>query len=362
MILKNLVLKILIIIIILLPGCLSPENRKPDKIKKNPAEAKILFGGDVMLDWGIKDTINKEGITYPLKFLKNFLHTFDYRFCNLECPISDPGEVHPEKKYIFQGNPGHIELLKYAEINCVSLANNHALDLGKTGLLNTIEILTKNNISVIGAGNDIGAAHLPAAINIKGIRMAILAYADAAYEASPAEKDIPGIAVAKVEQITEDIKQYRSFYDFIIISIHWANEYYEYPSEKEIKLGHQIIESGADAVIGHHPHIFQGIEIYNNKPIFYSLGNFIFGSVNEDARENILLQISFFDNRIKSFSVFPINGNGNSKTPFQYRIIDGNHAANTLNHLINISKPLNSDFSQNAVINGSSLVYSFDNN
>ena len=91
-------------------------------------------------------------IDYPIRNIKDFLKGFNYRFCNLECPISDKGEVSPDKKYVFRGKPEHIELLHSAGINGVSLANNHASDYGKTGLLDTMDNLSKNGISCAGAG------------------------------------------------------------------------------------------------------------------------------------------------------------------------------------------------------------------
>jgi poly-gamma-glutamate capsule biosynthesis protein CapA/YwtB (metallophosphatase superfamily) len=351
------IFKKLLFIFILLIGCISRESKKTEIPVTNPEEARLLFGGDVMLDWGIKDTIEKYGPEYSLKYLKNFLSAFNYRFCNLESPITADGEIHPEKKYVFRGNPEHIELLKYAGINGIGLANNHALDMGKTGLINTIEILKSNNINTTGAGADMEEARMPATVIINNIKIAILAYAGIAYENSFAGKGTPGIAPARPDFIAADIKKLRPDFDFILISIHWANEYSEYPTEKEIKLGHHIIDSGADAVIGHHPHIFQGIEIYKGKPVFYSLGNFIFGSVNEDAGENILVELSLEKKKIRSFAVFPINGNGNSETHFQYKLLEGEHANAALNHLLDISMPLKSGFQENAVIKEYSLEY-----
>jgi poly-gamma-glutamate capsule biosynthesis protein CapA/YwtB (metallophosphatase superfamily) len=349
----------ILICFILLSGCTSVKNNPDTTRKEFLQKARVLFAGDSMLDWGIQDIIIKYGPEYPVKDIKDFLKGFDYRFCNLETPISDKGEAHTEKKFVFRGNPKDVALLKHAGINGVSLANNHACDYGKAGILDTIDILNKNNIGSAGAGIDIGAAHLPLIVTINEIKVAILAYADIAFEDSFAGKDHPGVARAKIESIRDDIKQYRAFNDFIIISIHWGIEYSEYPEAREIKLAHAIIKSGADVIIGHHPHIFQGIEVYEGKPIFYSLGNFIFGSINENAMENILVEISFLKNKINSFSVYPINGNGNTKMPFQYKLLSGDHAVRMLNKLVNISKPLASGFTQNAVIKGNSLEYNF---
>ncbi|MBN2403389.1 MAG: CapA family protein [Spirochaetes bacterium] len=347
----------------LLSQCTSLNNNQEIISKDIPQEARILFGGDLMLDWGIQEVITEHGPDYPVKNIKDFLHSFDYRFCNLECPISDKEDPRPEKKFVFRGRPEHIALLKSAGINGVSLANNHACDYGKDGLLDTIDNLSKNGIGSAGAGRDMGAAHLPLTITINGINLAVLAYSSIAYSDSFADKDNPGVARAKIELITDDIKQYKAFNDFIIVSIHWGFEYSEYPEPKDIKLAHAIIKSGADAIIGHHPHIFQGIEIYEGKPIFYSLGNFVFGSINENAMENILVEIYLLKDKIKSLRIFPINGNGNTDTPFQYTLLKGIHAVETLKKLVSISKLTGSgetSFTKNAEIKGDCLEYNFE--
>ncbi len=334
------------------------EHVDPNKAKSDTRKpARILFAGDVMLDWGIKEIIYTDGIDAPIKSLRDFLGNFDYRFCNLECPITKDGEIHPTKLYIFRGNPEHIDLLKFAGINGVSLANNHALDYGKTGLFNTIEYLNRNGINYTGAGMDMNSARLPVTAEINNIRFVILAYTNVAYDDTLATEDGPGVAMAHLNSIKNDIECFRSLCDFIIVSMHWGIEYSFYPAEADIILAHSIIDSGADVIIGHHPHIFQGVEIYKGKPIFYSLGNFIFGSINEKAKENILVEISFSKKRADSFRVFPINGNGDTENPFRYKIFNESHAKNSLNRLIIISRPLGSQFAENAKIKGSSLFY-----
>lgn len=359
----------IVICILFFFGCSSTD----DKIVKKPVnedvgkpaprpvdEVSILFAGDVMLDWGIQDTMEKKGVSYPLIYLKDFLETFDYRFCNLECPIAKEGDIHPDKKYVFLGKPRHIELLKYADINGVSLANNHACDYGKSALLYTVKNLISNGISITGAGETIGAAHMPAVIEKNDINIAIMAYTSIAYDDSFAGENSPGVARARIDLIAEDIEQFKEFYKFVIVSIHWGDEYSDYPNRKQINLAHQIIDNGADAIIGHHPHIFQGVEIYKNKPVFYSIGNFIFGSVNEDIKNNILVSITFSKKGIKLFRIYPINGN-TTKTPFQYRLLKGKEAQKSLKNLMYISKPLRSKFTRKAVIKKSSLVYTFRN-
>ena len=229
--------KIFLIYFLLLSGCTSVNNNpKPEPVKKEIPQIRhmMLFAGDVMLDWGILDVINEQGIDYPIRNIKDFLKGFNYRFCNLECPISDKGEVNPDKKYVFRGKPEHIELLHSAGINGVSLANNHASDYGKTGLLDTMDNLSKNGISWAGAGKDLNAAVAPIQITINNIKIAILAYATIAYEDSFATRDTPGVARAKIELIRENIKKYKASSDIVIISIHWAGNVRNIPIRKTL--------------------------------------------------------------------------------------------------------------------------------
>jgi poly-gamma-glutamate capsule biosynthesis protein CapA/YwtB (metallophosphatase superfamily) len=348
------------ILIILLSQC---ECKTAEEASQEGVDAnnyvEVLFCGDIMLDWGIKNIIDKYGFDYPLRKLKKFLSTFDYRFCNLEGPISEEGEPHISKKYIFLTHPDLIQIMIDGMINGVTLANNHANDFGDIALLNTMSNLSFSGIHYTGAGIDAETAHLPILLNIRNIRIAIFGYTDIAYKISYASDTKPGISRATLSLIKRDIKKFKSFNDFIIISLHWGIEYSSYPTEKQRKLAHAIIDSGADAIIGHHPHIYQGIEIYQGKPIVYSLGNFIFGSINEDIGNNILVAIRFTKEKIDLLRVIPINGNNGAKNHFQYNILDKNKATELFSHLIEISKPLGLRFPDSIIQEDSFLYYHF---
>ena len=343
----------------IITACFLRTGKEALKEVKPENEIRLLFGGDVMLDWGIGEIIEKEGYEYPFNNIKDFLRSFDFRFCNLECPISAEGEPDPVKKYIFLAKPDYVESLVYAGIDGVSLANNHTCDFGKTAFINTMTVLSQKGIRFAGAGINIGSAHLPISVTTRGIKFAVLAYSYIADNENFATDNEPGIAGASLEVIKEDIQQFRVLNDFIIISIHWGVEYSDYPLDEQIDIAHSIIDAGADAVIGQHSHVFQGIEIYNNRPIFYSLGNFIFGSINEDIRDNIVVELKLIKKGMVSFNVHPLNGNKNSKKPFQTSLLEGDDAAPALRHLINISRQLGSEFSDKAVIEDSHLVYFF---
>lgn len=306
--------------------------------------ASIVFCGDVMLDWGIKDVYKREGADYPLRKITGFLKAFDYSFCNLECPVSSNGTPHIDKKYIFLAEPGSLDILRLGNIRGVTLANNHSSDFGETALLNTMTVLNEKGIHYTGAGIDAESAHLPVLLKINGISMAIFGYTNLGYPETYAQKSSPGIARAQLDLIRRDILKFRGFNDVIIISMHWGDEYSHFPSGDQVELAHAIIDSGADAIIGHHSHIYQGIEIYKEKPVIYSLGNFLFGSINEDIKDNIVVALRFIEKRLSSLEVYPVNGNSDPLHRFQPRIMNGDQATVLLNHLVDISRPLNSVF------------------
>lgn len=332
--------------------------QKTKKVKKYDG-VDILFCGDIMLDWGIKTVIDKYGFDYPLKRMKELLLEFDFRFCNLECPLSEEGEPHVDKKYIFLGEPQYIQLLINGYIDGVTLANNHSCDFGEIALMNTMTNLSFSGIQYTGAGIDSETARLPILIEKKNVRVAIFGYSTIALRGSYATTKNPGIAKASLSLIRRDIQKFRRFNDFIVISLHWGIEYSDYPTEKQIDMAHNIIDCGADVIIGHHPHIYQGIEIYKGKPIIYSLGNYIFGSINEDVRDNIMVSIRFTKESIDLLRVIPINGNREKENRFQYHVLSREKAGDLFSHLKFISKPLNSDFSESAVQNGFFLEYRF---
>ncbi len=301
---KNIKLIISLLFIPFLISCTTQKKKEVKKPVKARKDVRILCTGDLMLDWGVRETVEKMGAKYLFANITGFLKEYDFRFCNLENPISDRGEPNPQKKYIFLANPDLVKILNAADINIVSLANNHSYDYGEKALLETMTNLYKSGINFSGAGMNIGSAHLPVSFELRKNKVALFSYTAIADEGSLATDTQPGIAGASLEVMKEDIIQFRKFHDFILVSIHWGIEYSDYPHEEQIDMAHELIDAGADVIIGHHPHIYQGIEIYKKRPIFYSLGNYLFGSINEDIRDNIVVGLRLLKGRMMSFSVY----------------------------------------------------------
>jgi len=206
----------------------------------------------------------------------------DVRFCNLESPLCRAANPPETNKTLLHAKEESVGLLKRAGFNVVSLANNHSMDFGWSSLGKTIDLLEKNNISHIGAGKNTKQAGMPVILEARGMSMAVLAYTwvyPMFKEASPAAGDrTPGVCPYDLYRIKQDVSRIKKDADFVVVSFHWGNEYTHFPDPRTVSEAHQIIDAGADLIIGSHPHVLQGIEQYKNGLIAYSLSNFLFPS------------------------------------------------------------------------------------
>ena len=265
-----------------------------------------LFVGDIMLSRGVAYQIEKNNdLYYPFEQIKDFLSKNDFIFANLESPIVD-GQKIKSNEMFFRTDEKLAPILKEMSFSIFSLANNHILNFGEKGLLNTFKILNENKIIFVGAGENFETAHQFKTIERNDIKFAFLAYAEK-YFAQEAKENEPGVALMNLEQLKNDIEKARQKADFIIISMHAGEEYKDYPSSSQINFAHHAIDAGADLVIGHHPHVIEPIEKYKNGYIFYSLGNFIFDQMwSNETRESIALRIIFTPHDIKTIQIYPI--------------------------------------------------------
>jgi len=239
------------------------------KKEKEKREVKLLFLGDVMMTRGVERKIigKNENFLYPFVNILNYLQSFDYVIANLEGPISDKG-TKVGSKYSFRMKPDSAEALSRANIKIVNLANNHIFDYSKVAFEETLENLGKNNI------NYFGISYEPLIIEKEETKIGFLGFSDFLKHLEVKENKI-GISVVN-ENLSEIIKKAKEKVDILIVSFHWGEEYKKIANERQVKLAKLAIDSGADLIIGHHPHVIQNIEKYKDKFIFYSLGNFIF--------------------------------------------------------------------------------------
>jgi poly-gamma-glutamate capsule biosynthesis protein CapA/YwtB (metallophosphatase superfamily) len=287
----------------------------------------ILFAGDILLANGVENSIKINSVEYPFIKIKDEFRKYDFIFANMESPITNRGEpfIYKDKKYIFRINPEDAACLKELKLDLVSIANNHILDYGIEGMEDTIAVLDGMNIRHTGGGRDITAARSPAKLRHGDTDIIILAYCERPPSEFYATKKSPGTAPKDLDIIKKDIAIYKQKNNIVIVSLHWGKEDTLEPQIYQVQQAHKIIDYGADAVIGHHPHWPQGIEIYHERPIIYSLGNFINGFINTTEWDNIAVVFYFFGNSLESIKVIPIAGR-NSQIQFQPYVLTGEDA------------------------------------
>ena len=309
-----------------------------EKISKN--QVSLIAVGDVMIGGHVKEFTDQFGFDYPFEATKEILQRADLTFCNLEGPISKKGVKEEGKEFTFKTDPKAAEGLAKAGFDVVSLANNHIMDFGAEALFETIEHLEKNNIKGIGAGKDLSASRKPALFEINGIKIAFLAYAFTFPLHFYAEIDKPGSAPGVPEFIEKDIKKAKQKNDIVIVSFHWGAELMTEPKEYQVKMGHNAIDWGASIVLGHHPHVLQGIELYKSGLIAYSIGNFAFGSYSKNVKDGMMLSVDFNKNGLNSVKIIPAYVY-NIDVLFQPRILTGDEAKRVINHIKEISEGFN---------------------
>nr|MBL8411118.1 CapA family protein [Dechloromonas sp.] len=250
----------------------------------------LLFAGDVMLDDGPGRLIARNGD--PFKPFAAILADADYRIANLECPVAESGAPYANKIYSFRADPATLALLK-GRFDAVSLANNHSGDYGQAAFRDTLRHLDNAGIARFGGGENLSEAHRPLWIEQKGIRIAILGYNEFKPRAFEAGPGWPGVAWSEDDHVIADIRAAKAAgADLVIPFMHWGWEKETTPSERQKTFARRLIDEGAAAVVGGHPHVTQGAETYKGKPIIYSLGNFVFDGFDyEDARRGWLLRL-----------------------------------------------------------------------
>lgn len=240
---------------------------------------KLFFCGDIMPGGVLPYQDN-----YISEELQNYMSGFDFRIGTLEAAIGtnipyDPVKMAGRQNIIYARDEDFFRI-KEMGIDVVSLANNHVWDLGKKGLKNTIRILRENNIKYCGAGLNIEEASQPAVIEKDGMKIAILAccmYGNkylGYVELAGGNK--AGINPLDIDRVTKDIRKAKRNYDKVIIMPHWGREYSFEPLRECVSIAKQMIEAGADAVLGSHTHQIQPFMKHKGKPICFSMGNFLF--------------------------------------------------------------------------------------
>lgn len=254
-----------------------------------PDLPSIVLVGDVLLAGQAERLIEQEGAAAPFAGVRDVLRDADLAIGNLECALGTCGQP-AEKQYTFRANPGTAAALAEAGFDLVTLANNHTVDYGPEALLETLSALRERGIRSVGAGENIEEARRWVLVERGSppVRIAVLAFSNMLPEDFYAGPDRPGTNRARPEVVASDVAAARGEADVVIVSFHWGPELSSSPSPVQRRLAAAAAEAGADLVVGHHPHVLQGLEARGHALIAYSLGNFLFPSRGDTRRTMIL--------------------------------------------------------------------------
>ena len=280
-------------------------------------EGTILFVGDIMLSRAIGSIMEKkQDWTYPFLQVQEVLSSADLTFGNLEGPISDKG-ANIGSIYSFRANPKSVEGLSFAGFDVVSIANNHMWDYGRAAFLDTLSILSSKQIAYVGGGENYLKAHTPVIRDVRGTKVAFLAYTNLLPPFLGRIDAAPSVAFHDSEQMTLDIIDAKKVADVVVVSFHFGEEYKTIHNAYQEKIAHTAVDAGASIVIGHHPHVIQDVEVYKGAYIAYSLGNFIFDqNFSLDTSKGMVVTITFKDKKIIDFATSTVQFNATFQPSF----------------------------------------------
>jgi poly-gamma-glutamate synthesis protein (capsule biosynthesis protein) len=264
-----------------------------------------VFAGDTVLDDTAGKIIEQGGD--PFSDFADYFAGADIRITNLECVVSTRGQAN-DKMYTFKAHPRVIPVLQ-KHFDAVTLANNHSGDFGPDAFAQMLSLLKEAGLAQVGGGMNLKQAHTPLVFTRNGWRIAVLSYNEFHPRSFEAGFDIPGVAWSEDQQVMEDIQTARRMHraDLVIPVMHWGWENERTANPRQRQLAKLMIDAGADAVIGGHPHVTQDVSVYKGKPIVYSVGNFVMKETdNAFQRQGWVLKMYLDKRGVTRFETLPV--------------------------------------------------------
>jgi len=322
---------------------LGEETPTPDSPSSSRRKASrpvtLAFVGDILMGGSAKRKLLNEGPDSFFVNVRDALAQADLCVGNLEGPLGESGKVYVKKTYTFLTPSIAAQGLRNAGFRVLTLANNHMLDFGPEALRSTLATLDDLRLQHTGAGEDDLAARRPAVVEVAGRRVAVLAYSLTYPSEFWARPGRPGCAQGSWENIRADVSSARQEgADLVVVCIHWGAESKTTLRGYQPSVAKMALEAGADAVIGHHPHIWQGLGVIGGKPVAYSLGNFVFGTYSAKVTRSGILYLTFDEeNKWSGGYVLPLNVH-NAVVQFSPRPLGGVEGKKFADHLTGLSK------------------------
>ncbi|SEA99985.1 poly-gamma-glutamate synthesis protein (capsule biosynthesis protein) [Thalassobacillus cyri] len=283
----------------------APEPTEQEKTGTTPMT--LTFTGDVLFAWSLEQTVAEKGYEYPFQHVKEYFLQDDFTFVNFETPATERG-TKEDKIYNFRTHPDAMDALANVGVDGVALANNHTLDFGIDGLLDTLHFADEAGLAAIGGGANESQAYQGYETTIQDKKVAFLNFSKVLpYIDWYAVGDRPGVASGyQMDRVIRIIEETKQTSDYVFVQIHWGKEKDTQFNESEQAYAHAMIDAGADGIIGSHPHVLQGFEIYKGKLIAYSLGNFLFPDyVKGETAQTGVLQLEIDENEELTYRFLP---------------------------------------------------------
>jgi poly-gamma-glutamate synthesis protein (capsule biosynthesis protein) len=272
----------------------------------------VVAGGDVSLGRGIGKRLLSDMEYDPFRGVATLISTPDIAFVNLESPLADRnGETErPGERNVFTGPPVGAGILARCGVDIVSVANNHAWDYGRTGFLETLDYLTMAGVAYAGGNARPGEQYQPTVLEAQGYKVAVFAVTDV-WNPAPFEKHEGRQYVARADwsKLEDAMTRARRDNDVVLVSYHGGREYDDQPTVDTIAFARKVLRHGADAFIGHHPHVPQGVGWVKGKPALFSLGNLVFGVVRDQPGTGwaFLTKLTFEAGALSSVRLCPFH-------------------------------------------------------
>lgn len=344
------------------PAIAPISEQRPPTEAEQPGEAHLTLtaAGDVTLGFHYEEQFDKNLaaggsrealLGYGFEGVLAAVAGSDLFLVNLECPFTDRGEKVP-KNFNFRARPELAETLLRGGVAAVSVANNHMMDYGEVGLTDTLATLDKLGLPHFGAGRNLGEARKPAVLERNGIKVALLGYLFlGAKHIEPevvfATETKPGVAGhysdvdAMERMVREDVAAAKAQARLVVPFFHWGREGQHLPEEYQKRLARAAIDAGAAAVLGAHPHVLQGLELYRGSPVAYSLGNFIFGgNWNPRDKEALIFKARFSHEKYLGAELVPVLVDRYPERPMQPWVPQGERARALLQNVAGYSQKL----------------------
>ena len=275
-----------------------------------PYSISFATTGDLIFWREVADYIDANGGASAMANIADTLAQADVTISNLESPLSD-NESEPviDKDVYIIGRPSAIDSITNSGIDVVSLANNHIMDYTGPALKDTLAALDGAGILHAGAGMNEAQAETPAELEVNGASIAFFSWTDIVPDYFVAFGDEPGVVSARLnmKDACKRVSEAKATHDIVIVAMHWGVEYEDYISDYlQSEPAHQLVDAGADVILGNHPHVMEGVEFYKGSLIAYAHGNCVFWQKYDHTHESIVLNFDMTQDGIKNVVVTPL--------------------------------------------------------